>query len=290
MLRTCAWLSAIGLTTLACSGASSAPFDTTSPGTPEDDAAPPTSGGGALAADGGANEDATDAGRAQRDAPADAARDADADVVDATLDAPAPYRHTIVIDGTNDFDAANEAISTTTSTYQANVAWDATALYVGYTGNDLQSGATQGENVLLVYLDVDPGSGSGSSVGEAFSAQTPAFPVSFGADVQVTWNPATETLSEKRFASGSWNAADASGVELSRSGNYVEMKIPLEGAARVGLVTLMMYTHPGAEWSYAGLYSGSFGDGRYGTVPIGQYLIADLASAETPNSPSAHKP
>ena len=48
-----------------------------------------------------------------------------------------PYRHTITIDGTNDFSPTSEKLATTTTSVDAYVTWDASALYVGYVGSDL---------------------------------------------------------------------------------------------------------------------------------------------------------
>jgi hypothetical protein len=68
------------------------------------------------------------------DQPGDASSQGDA-AHDASTSGSA-YSHTIMIDGVDDF-TPDEAFTTTTATYGAAVTWDATNIYVGYTGDDI---------------------------------------------------------------------------------------------------------------------------------------------------------
>lgn len=74
----------------------------------------------------------------------------------ATLSAPNGLTpHTIVIDGIQDFDVANECLITTTDTLV--ITWDSTALYIGYWRKDLSTGD------LFVNIDTDQLLNSGAT-------------------------------------------------------------------------------------------------------------------------------
>lgn len=209
------------------------------------------------------------------------------------VDAGPPWTRTIAIDGTNDFVAASEKFSTTSTGYDAYVTWDATDIYVGYAGPDIGSSASASK-WLFVYLDTDPGMGTGPSSAERYNTQAPRMPTGFGADYYVRWRTDNLDTAIKRWDGSSWTFATTS-VTKSKLGGYVEIKIPrsmVGGTTRLGLVTFMMNEAGGGEWTYAGLYSGNFVDGySSSSTPnlLTKYLLVDLSSAP-PNATSRVKP
>src|SRR5688572_10489783 len=76
------------------------------------------------------------------------------------------YRHTIQIDGVDDFLSA-EQFPTTSAGYGARVTWDNDNIFVGYSGADLDPAAAEtATKWLFVYVDADPGMGRGALVNE----------------------------------------------------------------------------------------------------------------------------
>jgi hypothetical protein len=228
---------------------------------------------------------------------ADASADADA-ASDSASDAPAeatsPYRHSIAIDGTNDFSPTDEKLATTTIGFDAYVAWDASALYVGYVGADIGATASPTKWVL-VYLDADPGAGTGATKTEAYGTQQQVLPTGFGADAYLAWKTDGSYTQFKVYAGGAWSVVASSGIAVQRnaSSSYVEMKIPFAalGAtpAKLGVVSLMLNETTTGPWTWAGLYAGSFVDGNSpvaSPITIGHWLRADLASSLSPNATS----
>lgn len=208
-------------------------------------------------------------------------------------DAGAGYRHTITMDGVNDFNAANEAFTTTSASYQAFITWDANNLYVGYTGSDIS--AQSSTKWVFVYIDVDPGSNNGSSTGEKYNTEQPAFPSGFLADDYYAWRTDGLFPQFKRYTNSAWSPISSGSVMVQQNGTYVEIQIPFSSIGvsnpqKLGVVTLMMNEQTGAEGSYAGLYSNSFTDGKYASIPIQYYLAADLTSSAAPNDPANRKP
>jgi hypothetical protein len=106
----------------------------------------------------------------------------DARVPDATIitDTPVPYRHTIQVDGTDDF-FAGESFETTSASFAAYVTWDDANLYIGYAGPDLSPTVTDAVTKwLFVYLDTTAGSGEPQS--EQYNSQRATFPTGFAAN------------------------------------------------------------------------------------------------------------
>jgi hypothetical protein len=209
------------------------------------------------------------------------------------------YRHTILIDGTNDFTTASERFHTTSgdaSGYFAYVTWDATNLYVGYEGNDV-SGTTSNPDKkwIFAYLDVDPGAGTGATSGVKYDTETPGFPAGFGAEYYLRWKCDDTFSTLEAYATGAWSTVAVSGVTHHRTATapgYVEFSIPLAtiGApSKVGVITLMMNETSTLEAAYAGIYTDNFVDGYHATVPLAHSLLGDFASALSPNDPSNEK-
>jgi hypothetical protein len=210
---------------------------------------------------------------------------ADASVADTrdAADAPAPYRHTITIDGTNDF-TASEKLTTTSASFDAYVTWDASALYVGYDGPDIAATtASAGTKWLFAYLDT--GTATGSATGPTYNTEAPSFPTGLRPGFYLRWKVDDSFSTLEKYAAG-WSTVTTAGVTHARTGNFVEFRIPLAAVgspAAVSLVTFMMNEVGGAEACFAGLYSGNFTDGYHATLNITKWLYADFATPLAPN-------
>jgi hypothetical protein len=224
----------------------------------------------------------------------------DATPTDATptaADAAPPYRHSIIVDGNNDFTVA-ETFSTTSPTYATYITWDESSVYLGFSGDDVATDAPDSATKwVFAYFDVDPGQGTGAYLGEQYNTQRPGFPSSFASEYYLRWKSDGSLADLQSFAgSSSWNVEPTT-IAPQLSGSFVEVAIPraeLGDPALLGVVTFMMNEKPMGEWSYAGLYPGSFTDGYYDAevagIPLSRYLNIDFASSRLPNDPGAEKP
>ncbi|MHC4199172.1 MAG: hypothetical protein ACYSU0_04210 [Planctomycetota bacterium] len=194
-----------------------------------------------------------------------------------------PVTSKITIDGVNDFAAADEAFTTTSAgLYTAYVTWDETYLYVGMDGTDV--GTSGGTRYLLVYVGGASGTTTGVSLG-VISPQEPVLP--FAAEYLVRWvaDGAADGMIDLVVWGGStWDASAFNG-EVARSGNYVEIGVPLAhvgSPATVRLHISMVNAAVGSEWTYAGVPSSSFTDGD--DPDYTKYYEFDLAGAQAPNA------
>jgi len=175
-----------------------------------------------------------------------------------------PYGHTIVIDGVNDFTAA-ETFATSTSGYTLYVAWDTTYVYVGTRGSDVQSTATMNKWWLLYLAGDAPTASTGSTSGVAYNTQTPGLP--FPAAWHVRWKTTNDYTDAKRWAGGAWTDSNLSfaGSVFRGSGNdFVEMRIArsvLGSPSTVHLVSAFINEAGGSEGTFAGAPSTAFADG-----------------------------
>ena len=207
--------------------------------------------------------------------------------------APAPWRHTITIDGINDFTAASEQFATTSTAagYHAYVTWDAMNLYVGYDGPDIASGDMN--KWVFVYLDTDPGAGTGATTGVRYNTEAPGMPTGFGAEFYFRWKASNTFQTLEVFGGGAWSTVATAVIATHETGTFVEFAIPLASIgspARVGVMSLMMNETVSLEASYAGIYASNFADGYFATVPTTTYLRADFASSLAPNDASNRRP
>jgi hypothetical protein len=230
-----------------------------------------------------------DAGAADPDGRAsDAAPGADAEPADAA----GPWRHTIAIDGVDDF-AEGERFATTTAGHGARVTWDTAALYVGFQGADVAAAAAS--TWMFVYLDVDPGQGSGALVGEQYNSQRPSFAAGFGAEYYLRRQASGAVTDLKAFDGGGWTVA-LDGVEAARSGDFVELALPLaalgagDAIDRLGVTIFWLNEADLAEWSYGGLYPDAFVDGYHAELAIGRWLELDRSAAAPPGDPGNARP
>ena len=203
----------------------------------------------------------------------------------------AGYRHTITIDGVNDFDAAPERFDTTTAGYSLYVSWDADALYLGANGPDIASGGAT--KWLLFYLDTN-GAGAGSSVGVTYNTQTPALPAGFSADFVFRWRADNTFQSLQR-----WDVTTSTWVETTvapttfQAGTFVETRLPLielGAPTTIGIAALMLNEAAGVEFSYSGMPSGTFADGYHATIPMTRWLSANRSLTANPNDASRLRP
>jgi hypothetical protein len=204
------------------------------------------------------------------------------------LGAPPGYRHTIVIDGVDDF-AAVDRLATTTGSYSARLSWDADALFVGMTGADVGSGSAT--RWWLVFVDTN-GVSAGSNTGVPYNTQTPRLPPGFFADYAFRWKANNLFQSLQRWNGSAWE--DTATVPATfQTGNFVETRIALAdlgSPASLGVTMLMLNEAAGVEFSYAGTPAGTFSDGYYGSIPMSRWIAADLALAATPNDLSRLRP
>lgn len=206
---------------------------------------------------------------------------------DAGGDGGAGYRHTIQLDGQDDFFSA-EQFATTSDGYAARVTWDDDALYVGYAGPDLDPAALDtATKWLFVYVDLDPGAATGGAASQRYNTQQAAFPTGFGAELYARWKCDGSLASiEQRAADDSYATVGA--LTAAQAGDYVELAIPralLGGAPAIGVVTWMINEKPDFEGSFAGLYEDNFADGYGPALPLTKYLRVDFAAGAAPNDP-----
>jgi hypothetical protein len=245
-----------------------------------------------------AQADAAQADAAQADAsspdasPVDAGVPADSGVFDAGIldggnldagraDAAAvPYGHTIVIDGVNDFTAA-ETFATSTVGYTLYVAWDTTYVYVGTRGSDVQSTATMNKWWLLYLAGDAPTASTGSTGGLTYNTQTPALP--FPAAWHVRWKTTNDYTDAKSWVGGAWtdsNLSFASNVFRGSGNDFVEMRISrsvLGSPSTVRLVSAFINEGGGSEGTFAGAPSTAFIDG-YNPAYTKAYVFTLAAS------------
>lgn len=230
-------------------------------------------------------------------APADAPpqRDAPPPPIDApAIDAPpVPYRHTIVLDGMDDFAAADTFTTTSSPSFAARVTWDDQNLYVGYSGPDLSPQATDASTKwLFVYLDTDPGAGTGATQSQVYNTQGATFPSGFGAEYYARYKVDGTLTSLEQYGNGTWTTVTPA-PSTAQAGQYVELAIPLAqigAGAKLGIVTWMINEKQLAEGSYAGLYQGNFTDGYAMNLALTRYLRADFTSSRDPDDPANQAP
>lgn len=199
---------------------------------------------------------------------------------------PAPYRHTIEVDGTSSF-TGDEVFATTTASYRAYVTWDDQQLYLGYLGADV--GADDAHKWLLVYLDVAPG---GSASGQRYNTQAPEFPAGFAADVYYRWQSSGGIEDVKEWTGAAWQTSSIA-PSSARGGPFLEVALPLAelgDPAEIGLTMLWINESDGLEAAYGGLYADSFTDGYHAAIPVSRYLRIDRRSQLPPNDDGNQRP
>jgi len=211
----------------------------------------------------------------------------DASLVDVVA---TPYRHTITLDGVDDF-TSDERFATTSASFTARVTWDDVNLYIGYSGPDFEATAADAEyKWLFVYLDTSAGTGATTS--ERYNTQGATFPAGFAAEFYVRYkcNGAFTTL--ERYDVGAWTTS-APPPDTARAGDMVEIAIPLGSIGAgptLGIVTWMINEKPLAEGTFAGLYTDNFTDGYAMDLQLTAFLRADFVAPNAPNDPANRAP
>lgn len=200
-----------------------------------------------------------------------------------------PYRHTITIDGVDDF-SPTEVIATTSASYVARVAWDDANLYIGYSGADLATTTSDaGTKWLFVYLDTTAG---GEAQSEMYNTQRATFPPNFQADYYARYKIDGTLTSLQHVIGGTWMTASPAPT-TGQSGMFVELAIPLSAigaGTQLDLVTYMINEKQFAEGTYAGLYATNFVDGYAANMQLGVYMHADFTSSRVPGDPANGRP
>jgi hypothetical protein len=200
------------------------------------------------------------------------------------------YRHTITVDGelTDWVDVATpdgERFVTTSGAYTAYLTWDVTNLYVAMQGADVA--LTDSSRYLLVYV----GGASGTTTGNVYGPQTPGLPAALNAQYLLEWQAtsvANGVVTSYAYAPSTWGAGAWTG-EVARATDVVELRIPFAdiGTPTTSLrVSLAMINNTtSAEWTFAGVPTGSFTDAK--DADWAKYFDFNPWTAPYPNSYAA---
>lgn len=217
----------------------------------------------------------------------DSGLDPDSSQSDAETDGPPgvePYRHTIAIDGTDDF-AAVDRFDTTSPSFAAMVSWDATNLYIGYSGPDLDPGVGgAGTKWLFVYLDSAAG---GAPASQQYNTQSAALP--FEADHYLRHKADGTVNSLESYDGVTW--ATTTSPVSAQGTSFFEMSISratLGSPTAIRLIAYMINEQNLGEATFAGMFSGNFVDGY--NPAITKHLEIDLDGERVPNDPANAKP
>lgn len=214
------------------------------------------------------------------------------ELVDAPIDALTPYRKTITIDGVDDF-ALADRFATTSTGYDARIAWDDSYVYIGYAGADLAPSAVDAATKwLFAYVDIDPGAATGATQSQLYNTQRATFPSGFGAEYYARRKCDASLASIEQHASGAWTTVGTA-PSAAQAGTFVELAIPrsvLGTSTQIGVVTWMINEKNLVESSYAGLYPANFIDGYAANLVVTKYLRIDFDSPRSPNNPANQAP
>lgn len=190
------------------------------------------------------------------------------------------YRHTIMIDGANDFNPITEALLTTTTGYTAYASWDNSYLYGGYSGSKV--GSDDATSWLLMHMRTEPG---GTNQGMMFGTQQPT--LQFSVNYMFKWRADGMYSQLYRWYGSFWGLEGAwlpSG-NVATSGHFVEYRLGLGllgNPQTMSLLSFMVNETAGAEWTWAGMPSNSFVDGYNPAFGLDS-LPVDFSSSTPPN-------
>jgi hypothetical protein len=188
---------------------------------------------------------------------------------------PAPYAHTIQIDGTNDFNGY-EVFNTSSAGYVAYISWDETNLYLGMEGTDV--GANDPNKWFVAYV----GGIAGHTTGVQYGGQEPALPFPSGFHIQ--WRTDNGWSRLREWDGGEWTDAGwPADADAFQQGNFVELRMPwvhIGPFSHMYLHLAMINETGGSEWTWAAVPAGSFADGF--DPDYTQYYEFDLSAPDPP--------
>jgi hypothetical protein len=159
---------------------------------------------------------------------------------------------TISIDGIKDFSPDETVEGTSGSTWYFT--WDASYLYLGAENADVGN-ISSTTRWLLWYVDTDPrltpSQGSGTVTGVMYNTQRPTLP--FTANYHLRWKVNDSYFDLQTFNGSAWESGNQSGLQRSRSGNFMELRIPRENIGspdQVYICAMAINETGGAEWTY----------------------------------------
>lgn len=199
--------------------------------------------------------------------------------------------HTITIDGNNDFNS-DETFSTSSSGYTAYATWDATNIYLGYTGADIGSGQSHTKWIIF-YIDTDanlnPLSGNGTQTAIGFNTQNWNLPFKADYMIQIRTDGGYNAL--KRFNGTTWVEVSPHNMEIfdNNSGNYIELRLPkssLNNPTKIYILSYFINEQSGGEWTYASFPDNSLrnGDGYKNPGYFDHWYGFELTSGISPNA------
>jgi hypothetical protein len=189
------------------------------------------------------------------------------------------------IDGVNDF-TSGEKLTTSSPLYDGYVSWDDTNVYFGMSGADV--GVSTSTKWVLIYVDGNPGN-SGSAVGIGYDCsgacteQKANLP--FSAGYHLRWKADGSYTNLQKWDGAAWvNVGPISTAD--RKGTFMELSITRAALGKPSKLKVhmnMLIEQTGAEWTYAGVPSTSFTDGK-NPAAFAKFYEFDLADrAKAPN-------
>ncbi len=194
-----------------------------------------------------------------------------------------------VIDGTNDF-TAGEKFATTAAGYDAYVSWDAKKIYFGMSGLDIASGAAS--KWVLLYVDGVPGN-TGTPTGISYDCSTNCLPqpanLPFNAGFHLRWKADGQYTNLQKWNGALWSDV-GSVATFAQKGTFWEVSLVrsvLGSPSKLKVHMNMLIELRDSEWTYAGLPSTSFTDGK-APAAFTKYYEFDLA--DTVKAPNTYVP
>lgn len=199
-----------------------------------------------------------------------------------------PYSHTIIIDGTNDFELSNEEFPTSSGPpasqdlYLGYITWDMNFLYVGMKGRSV--GDKSNMDWVIAYVGGTPGAQSGVP----YKDQAPTLPFPSAYHVRWKCDGSYTNLQKWSDSTNAWVDA-GNNIQAASSGTFMEMaiaRLELGNPQRVQIILAMLREEPAIDqWTWAGVPSTTFTDGK--DPDYAKYFEFDLSS---PNPPRSYSP
>jgi hypothetical protein len=192
------------------------------------------------------------------------------------------YTHSIVVDGSLDFDIEKEAFNTSTNGFNAYITWDEDFLFIGFEGSDIQIGDIY--KWLLVYIGNGEVAG-GTNTGLLYNTQQPNLP--FLAKYQIRWQTSGAIPNTLEYNGASWVDAgwDFTG-DFAHLDSFIELRIPLVDIGSplnsLQLHLSMINENSTLEYTYAGVPFDSFSDNY--DPDYTKYFEFDLTNPSAPNT------